>query len=284
MRRVVDAAAESTRGILKPDLGRAMFTLSRRPAPPDLASHVECHWIVSWNLGDAESFTQELLPHPCINLSSEPGLVAVYGIPLSRSPHRIEGSGIVVGTKFRPGGFADFFERPVDELNDRIAPLDEVFGQPGARLARELADRYGDPDAHIEVVESFLRERLPPPDPRYELVSRVVAEMLVVEPGTTVAELADRYAVSQRTLQRLFREHVGVGPKWVLKRYRMHVAADRIAAGEADDHAALALDLGYFDQAHFIRDFTAQIGLSPGAYARACDAAAGREPALVGQG
>ena len=74
----------------------------------------------------------------------------------------------------------------------------------------------------------------------------------------------------------MFADFVGVGPKWVLKRYRMHEAAERIASGEAGDGASLALDLGYFDQSHFIRGFTAQIGLSPSAYERACAVAAGR--------
>jgi AraC-like DNA-binding protein len=55
----------------------------------------------------------------------------------------------------------------------------------------------------------------------------------------------------------------------------MHEAAERIAAGEAPDGATLALDLGYFDQSHFIRDFTAQIGVAPSVYERACAAAAG---------
>ncbi len=104
----------------------------------------------------------------------------------------------------------------------------------------------------------------------------VVEAMLVAEPATTVAQLADQHAVSPRTLQRAFADYVGVGPKWVLKRYRMHVAAERIAAGEVDDGVSLALDLGYFDQSHFIRDFTAQIGVPPSAYERACAAAAGR--------
>jgi AraC-like DNA-binding protein len=107
-------------------------------------------------------------------------------------------------------------------------------------------------------------------------VRAVVGDMLVAAPGTTVAELAERHAVTPRTLQRAFADFVGVGPKWVLKRYRMHEAAERIAAGEASDGASLALDLGYFDQSHFIRDFTAQIGLPPSAYERACAAAAGR--------
>ena len=76
--------------------------------------------------------------------------------------------------------------------------------------------------------------------------------------------------MSARTLQRLFRRYVGVGPKWVLQRYRLHEAAERIADGYDGDWAALALDLGYFDQAHFIKDFKALVGCSPAEYAAAC--------------
>jgi AraC-like DNA-binding protein len=277
MRQILDRKAESTVGILEPDRGRVHFELERRRPAEDLAAHVDRHWIVRWDLGEGNSFVQRILPHPCVNLSSEPGLIAVYGIPLEVSPHRIEGAGVVVGTKFRPGGFAGFTDLSVFELNDRRVALSQPFGDDGARLERALAERAGDPDAHLAAVEGFLRGRLPDPDSRYEIVSRVVDEMLGAPPAITVAELAERQAVSQRTLQRLFRDYVGVGPKWVLKRYRMHEAAERIAAGEASDGAALAADLGYFDQSHFIHDFTAQIGVSPGEYARACATAAGRE-------
>ncbi len=82
-----------------------------------------------------------------------------------------------------------------------------------------------------------------------------------------VEDLAGRAGINPRTLQRLFRRYVGVGPKWVIRRYRLHEAAHRLAGGLAVDQAALAHDLGYFDQAHFIKDFTAIIGRSPGSYA-----------------
>jgi AraC-like DNA-binding protein len=82
-----------------------------------------------------------------------------------------------------------------------------------------------------------------------------------------VADVAARHGVSVRTLQRLFRRHVGVSPKWVLQRYRLHEAAERMAAGEATDLASLAQDLGYFDQAHFGNDFRRYVGVPPSAYA-----------------
>lgn len=272
----LEALTHDTRGILDPETGHSHFELQLRHPDPRLVDHVDCHWTVRWDLRGRDPFVQEILPNPCVNLSSEPGLIAVYGIPLERSPHRIEGSGMVVGTKFRPGGFAGFIGGSVSELNDRIVPLGEALGSGGARLERELVVVAGDEEAHIEAVESFLLQRTPPPDPAYDVVRASVEAMLSAPPDVTVAEIAAGQSVSPRTLQRHFRHIVGVGPKWVLKRHRMHVAAERIASGEADDLGALALDLGYYDQAHFTRDFTAQIGQPPGLYAQICAAAAGR--------
>ena len=71
-----------------------------------------------------------------------------------------------------------------------------------------------------------------------------------------------------RTLQRLFDKYVGVSPKWVVQRYRLHEAAEQLAAGSTTSQADLAIALGYSDQAHFNRDFKAVVGTSPGEYAR----------------
>jgi len=73
--------------------------------------------------------------------------------------------------------------------------------------------------------------------------------------------------VGKRTLQRLFAEYAGVSPKWVINRYRLHAAIERAASGEVVDWTSVALDLGYFDQAHFIRDFEKLVGKTPAQYA-----------------
>jgi AraC-like DNA-binding protein len=106
------------------------------------------------------------------------------------------------------------------------------------------------------------------------LISAVVADMLRCPPDATIGTLAAARGVSTRSLQRAFQRRVGVSPKWVLKRYRLHEAAERIATGEAENLTVLALDLGYFDVAHFTRQFTAAMGEPPGAYARRCAEAA----------
>jgi AraC-like DNA-binding protein len=70
-----------------------------------------------------------------------------------------------------------------------------------------------------------------------------------------------------RALQRLFAAYVGVGPKWIILRYRIHEALSRAEAAGPVDWAALAADLGYADQAHLVRDFTATVGVPPTTYA-----------------
>ncbi|MFC7760729.1 helix-turn-helix domain-containing protein [Catellatospora bangladeshensis] len=82
-----------------------------------------------------------------------------------------------------------------------------------------------------------------------------------------VDDLARDAGLSTRSLQRLFTEYVGVSPKWVILRYRVHEAIER--AGGAVDWAVLAAELGYSDQAHLVREVTAAIGMSPAAYAAA---------------
>jgi AraC-like DNA-binding protein len=263
----------STRGILGPDAIGRVFSLRRSPPAADLDHLIERHWVVRWDLGDRPPHRQEVVTHPCINLVFEPHGAAVFGVHRRRDVRVLRGSGWAVGVKFRPGGFSGFLGRPAHEITDRALPLQDVFGEAGAALARDAAAR-SEPADKIALAEAFLRARMPPPDPEVALVQAVVVDMLAVDPGSTVAEVAGRHAVSTRTLQRLFRRHVGVGPKWVLRRYRLQEAAEQLAAGERSDWTRLALDLGYFDHAHFIRDFRAVVGRSPAEYEALCAALA----------
>ncbi len=79
--------------------------------------------------------------------------------------------------------------------------------------------------------------------------------------------LARELGMNVRRLQRLFAEYVGIGPKWVIRRYRLREVTERLANGAEPNWAALAVELGYADQAHFARDFKDMFGESPTKYA-----------------
>ena len=82
-----------------------------------------------------------------------------------------------------------------------------------------------------------------------------------------MAQVAELAGLAVRSLQRIFADYVGAGPKWVIQRCRLQDAAARVAA-ETIDWAGLAVELGFADQAHLTRAFTATIGIPPAAYAR----------------
>jgi transcriptional regulator GlxA family with amidase domain len=96
----------------------------------------------------------------------------------------------------------------------------------------------------------------------------VVDQVMANRDITQVKHLTDRTGIGIRRLQRLFATYVGVTPKWVIQRSRLHEAVERLDQGDHVDLGFLARDLGYFDQAHFARDFRAAVGRPPTAYAK----------------
>jgi transcriptional regulator GlxA family with amidase domain len=95
----------------------------------------------------------------------------------------------------------------------------------------------------------------------------IVQAMRTAPPGAQVADVAADFAVSARTLQRLFARHVGASPKQVLQQFRRQLATDRLIEEAAPNLGRLAAELGYFDQAHLARDFRQTLGRSPSAIA-----------------
>jgi AraC-like DNA-binding protein len=263
-----------TRGILRPEqVGRA-FELARPPVAPALRSLVQAHWAVTWHLPPGDVRRTEVLTHPAMHLVCEPDGVLVYGVQRRLFVRTLTGAGFAVGARLRPGGFGELVDVPVQELTDRRVPVTEVFGAAGAELERAAAGAHTTAE-RTAVLEAFLLGRLPAPSPDALLVRAVVEDIATAPPDTPVADLAARHGVSTRTLQRLFARHVGVGPKWVLRRLRLHDALEGITpGGPPPEWTRLALDLGYFDHAHFIRDFRAVVGRSPAQYARELAAAA----------
>jgi AraC-like DNA-binding protein len=259
------------RGILKAQTGKQKFTLNRYETPLELSLCVDRIWTVRWDLRGEEPYRQTLLSFPNVNLAferDERGVLAlVYGVPKSTSSHDLHGQGEVLGIKFRPGGFYPILQQPISRLTGRIVPARHYFGQQIDELAQEIFAASRD-DQRAELAASFLQERLPQADPELERVQQLADAVFHDRELVKVDELAGRFGLSVRSLQRLFSRYVGISPKQVIIRYRLQEAAELMEREAPPDWASLAHNLGYYDQAHFIKDFKAMIGKPPAGYAR----------------
>ncbi|WP_243293961.1 helix-turn-helix domain-containing protein [Geothrix mesophila] len=233
-----------------------------------LAGFVEHFWTVSWDLRGRPPLTRETLPHPSMHLVIEAGRSGLAGVHTGRFSRLLEGRGWVLGIKFLPGCFRPFWDRPVDELTDQVLPLGRAFGAPGEALEASVLRCAGDENAAISLVEAFLLERLPEPDAKAALARSIVARIREDRELTQAEAVAREAGLSLRSLQRLFQDYVGVSPKWVIQRYRLHEAMEQLEADQAADLPALALALGYFDQAHFTKAFKTYLGRTPAVYAK----------------
>ena len=259
--------ADSVRGVLRPASESSQF-LHERVAPSEALHGVVQHfWSVRWDLRGAKPFVPETLPHPNVHLVLEAEGAKIFGVHTGRFTTTLQDKGWVFGVKFRPGAFRPFLGRSIASLRDRSVPIDEVFGAKGAALARKVPDLGGDAEK-AAAIERFLTERLPPSDPNVERVGNIVDEIAENREIISVDQVVEHWHLGKRALQQLFSSYVGVGPKWVINRYRLHEALERLHKGAKISFAELAMELGYFDQAHFIRDFRKLVGCSPAAYAR----------------
>ncbi|WP_328671735.1 helix-turn-helix domain-containing protein [Streptomyces sp. NBC_00322] len=281
-----------TRGIVEARELFARVDFRRREPAPELRPYLEHYWLIDWDL--PEPYASHVVPHPSVNVvfqryGDKPPWGEVAGIGLGLFTQKLEGRGRVCGVQFRPGGFRPFAPgRPVSDWTGQRLPVADVLAGAGPAAMGTGPDTAGAilgpeaEDERVAALDAFLLGLEPAADPQalraMELVDLVRRDRTI----RRVAELAEAEGVSARSLQRLFAAYVGVGPKWVILRYRIHEALERAEAAEdaategggggtdadALDWAALAAELGYSDQAHLVRDFTATVGVPPTAYAR----------------
>ncbi|PUA80405.1 helix-turn-helix domain-containing protein [Nocardioides currus] len=256
---------------------RAHLTGLTRPSPPihryapssGLADLVERYWIPVWSV-PAPS-TQSTLQHPVCLIVVSNTYARFYGTTSGRSSVTLEGDGWAVGTMFTPAAGRLVLGRSVAGVTDTHLDLAEVDGLDDAGMVAEIhaamtPDPH-DPGAHaaaIAAVERRLAAYTPVDEPGL-LINEVVTWLREHPEVTRVHELAAHVGMGERSLQRLVEQRVGMSPKWLIQRRRLHDAVEALKAGESS-LADMAAQLGYADQAHFTHDFRTVTGMTPGEY------------------
>jgi AraC-like DNA-binding protein len=245
-----------TRGLVSSRESGARVEARRLPVPRALQAVVETFWVGRWDLRGQEPHTTELLGDPSLHLvferSDAPSAGArVVGVWTQLWRRELRGVGFVRGVKLHPGATRAVMPEPASQYRNRIAPLD------APELERAVLDPAGDEDG-VAALAAWLENRVVVSEAVLQAVALVRHARAVQL--TRVDALAAHAGISVRSLQRLFREHVGASPKWVVRRFRLQEVAARAEAGETEHLGDLAYTLGYADQAHLARDFRAATG------------------------
>ncbi|XXX75811.1 helix-turn-helix domain-containing protein [Sorangium sp. So ce134] len=193
-------------------------------------------------------------------------LPPVFVIGVRDEPSRMVSRGLarVLGVRFHPWSALSLLEREADlrgtctavgpglrALSEQVGPLLEQ-GACGAALRR---------------IEGWLLARQGAARRPAGPVEAAGLELRASHGGARVGALAGRLGLSVRQLERQFKSAAGLSPKALARLIRFSRATERLELDPDASLTALAFELGYADQAHFIREFRAFTGMSPGRYA-----------------
>lgn len=247
-----------------------------RPSAP-LAPYVECFWVLEGDPTSNQTEPERLLPDGCVELvlnfgapfrqhlessvaETQPGrfLAGQLTRPLLISP---TGSFQIVGIRFQPGGTVPFFPLSMSELTDRIAALADVASD----LERSIVERVGEENSAIDKVRltsQLLEQHLKRNSKTNTPLQPAVTCMLRSCGQISIDSLAHDLGITGRQLLRRFQFEVGLGPKLLCRILRFQRVFSALE-GSDESWASVALDCGYYDQAHLIKEFQQFTGQSP---------------------
>jgi AraC-like DNA-binding protein len=178
------------------------------------------------------------------------------------------GKNTMLGVRFLPHGAAPFINDNFDQFNNRVVDFSDVCGRDVSDLHQELLN-FPSWNNRITRLENFLLTRLPHASRRTNkiaVVTDVMSELNKEDFFDNIENVASRYGITSRYLQKLFLQYTGLTPKLYTKIHRFQSSLALVAQKEAP-LTSIAYDCGYFDQSHFIRDFKAFTGTTPSDYA-----------------
>ena len=251
------------------------------PKPP-LSKFVDSLWFYESDV--VESNTQHILPtgtlelainlrqdellfhdseHPedCLRFSG----AVVSGAHARRFAPRATEKIAIIGVHFKPGGAFPFLGLPADDLADTHVDLETLWGASASRLRTRLGEAKTSA-ARFQLLQDALLSRLSRDVEQHYAVSTALELFWKKQARPTVRETAKYLGLSQRRFIQVFSEEVGMTPKLFSRIQRFQQSRSLIQNNPTPKWASLALDLGYFDQSHLIREFHEFSGFSPSDY------------------
>jgi AraC-like DNA-binding protein len=221
------------------------------PPSPHLAAVIECFWI-----GHSSGGSHRVTPDGCADILFTGGDLRLVGPMTVWRDFALVAGQHLFGARFRPGMWNALAGVPADRLTDRTLPLDDLWGARAARLALQLTEAPSATQA-IHALQAAVPAPVGPSP-----VERALAWMERRGGAVSMDDLARHAGLSPRQLRRVCLERTGLPPKFLARVLRFRRAQQGLAAHRRA-LADLALDCGYYDQAHFIHEFREFSGRTP---------------------
>ncbi|MEP7287432.1 MAG: helix-turn-helix transcriptional regulator [Chloroflexota bacterium] len=266
MKDVLQKSADSyePRGRLDPVGFERHVSFATHLPPADLVPFIEHFWIIRWDNADTTYYSEEVMHRPYVDVFVSRQQSGIQGTFHGKRTYIATGGGKIIGIRFRPGAFHAFWGGTLAELQDKIIDLQQIFPQADSRYIEHLLTL--DDQAAIEELLKLVRAKHPQLDANIDLINEIISAIETDESLQTVTAVAKAFSRSERWLQQTFQDYIGLGLKWLIQRHRLLVAAQQIRESNQPNWAAIAYEVGYSSQQHFITAFKQVVGKTPRQY------------------
>lgn len=247
---------------------------------PALCRYIKCYWSLRSNELPLQASRERVFPDGCIELLFHFGdrfIRHLPGQPSFVQPRsfihgqikefiEIEASGRmgIFSVRFQPDGLRAFTSLPVNETTGSSIAIEDIWGYEGAMLEEQVLDAATD-EQRIAILEGFLLRRLQQREDD-RVVSYCVASIRRSHGAVGIQQLADAVNIGRRHLERRFLTGVGISPKLLSRIMRFQHTLQLLEQKRFTSLTSLAYEGGFYDQAHFIKDFKEFTGLNPRLY------------------
>lgn len=245
--------------------------------PLELSPFVKCFWSLE-NDPEPVPVRQRVVPDGCMELIIHYGdpyrqyfedgssklqpRSFIYGQINSFLEITATGRSGIIAARFLPDGLNPFLKIPVASLDDKAEPLSTLFGAEAGLLESRVIDAKDNLERKAQM-EQFLLSQLLRADTVDGITKSCVALIFQTQGRISVSELANKMNIHQRNMERRFNHVVGLSPKQLARMMRLQAALKMLCQKKSGNLTSIAHETGYFDQAHFIKDFKEFTGQSP---------------------
>jgi len=236
-----------------------------------LQPYISCYWTMTSEIELEKPIPHRVIPDGCadiifdLNRRSYREAGSIVGTMTKPIFAKLKGRVNYMAIRFSPGGFLHFFDSVMHNLTDQIIPLETISGKNERNLIEQLY-----PENNIEnqigLLEKHLENLLITNNRSDPVAKNAIHNILASKGNITVSELSKLVDISKRQLRRKFERWIGVSPKAFCRIIRFQNTLRMMRHEPKSNWLAIALDGGYYDQSHFIHEFSSYYGMNPSGF------------------